>query len=376
MTVDYDFVVDLSNVCRSEVLGAPSHGASLGGIRRLSGPLASFVGGRQPVLLYVADNSLWPLLEAADGPLAVNEWKLRNKHHLVEVGYADPAILDFAQSSGCGVVTMDKYEDWRSSHAWIQGCAERFFGWRTRPDGDLEVFCRTMSVLSGSQASSNEEHRAFKDLGYDVGEREHDAVIGRMYRCDNPVCELRAKNPWFLIGPPRRDRRSGQLVCDSCRLPVIDVGSVGPVSQLKFEVRGTGHAGRFTIYQGEGTKVGRQVLKANLEDATSRDFELLQQVSGEHVTFRAEPGGLAVADLGSTNGTWIQRYQHAGRTLSDPVKLERLQPTIIGPNDVLTLAHAVTIRRAGHRFRYDGLTTGEPEGASPRGGTRVAGSDG
>jgi len=372
MPGDYDFVVDLSNVCRSQILGAPPAGATLKAARGLTKALADTVGGRAPVMLYVADNSLWPLLDAADGAANVADWQLRNRLNLVKVQYADPAILGFAESAGCPVLSMDKYEDWRRTHPWIQGSTDRFVGWSRSTSGELQAYFRTMSTLLEEEASRLEEDRAFRDSGFDTKSREHEMVLGRMYRCDNTSCELHQLNPWFLIGPPRRDRRRNRLVCDTCGEEVIDVGEVGRVTQLKVDVPSSGSAGRFTIYQGEGTKIGRKTLMATLSDPSPDDAVTLKRVSREHVTFRAQGPVLMVADLGSTNGSTLQRYDKASKSFSDPVALEELRPVQMGPNDVLTLAGVVQIRKAGHRFRYDGLTTGEPEDGPGPGDTVAA----
>lgn len=372
MTVDYDFVVDLSNVCRSEDLGAPPKCASLDTLRRLTRALADLAGGRSPVLLHVADNSLWPLLEGTHGQAIVNEWRLRNRINLVQDPYADPMILKFAESAGCPVLSLDKYEDWRRTYPWIQGSTDRFVGWSKSTNGELQVYFRAMSTLLEGEASRLEEDRSFRDSGYDIKSREHEMVLGRMYRCDNALCALHQLNPWFLIGPPRRDRRRNRLVCDSCGEGVIDVGDVGRVTQLKVELSSSGSTGRFTIYQGEGTKIGRRTLMTTLNDLSNENVVTLRRVSGEHLTFRAEGPVLMVADLGSTNGSTLQCYNRSSKSLSDPVKLEDHQPVQMGPNDVLTLAGVVRIRKAGHRFRYDGLTTGEPEDGSGAGDTVAA----
>ena len=54
-----------------------------------------------------------------------------------------------------------------------------------------------------------------------------------MYRCDTRTCELRNRCPEFLMYPPLRDRRTGQLVCVECGQRVTEVGPVGPVRQFR-----------------------------------------------------------------------------------------------------------------------------------------------
>lgn len=371
MTVGYDFVADLSNICRSQALGAPVNGASLRTIPLLQKALADAAGGRTPLVLYIADNSLWNLLNSAEGAPNVSDWKLRYKRNLVEVPYADPSILAYAESSGCAVLSMDHFKDWRRTHSWIQGSSDRFVGWTKSKSGNVQVHRRTMSTLPVEEASRREEDRVFRDSGFDTRFREHEMVLGKMYRCDNRTCELHQVSPWFLVGPPRLDRRRDRLVCDSCREEVVEVGEVGPVTQLKLELPSSGKTGRFTIYQGKGTKVGRRTITMAFDDLSSGDVAALRRVSGEHLTIRAEGPILMVADLGSTNGSTLQRYDRSSGSLSDPVKLDPLTPVQLNANDVLTLAGVVQIRRSGQRFRYDGLTEGEPEVGSGSGDTEA-----
>ena len=372
LSLEYDFVVDLSNVCRDRVLGAPEKGASLDAVRRIEGALARVSGGNSPHMFYIADNSLWDLLERAHGKANVADWKLRHRRQLLQIHYADQSILQFAESTGCAVVSLDKFSDWRKTHDWIQGSTNRFVGWSKDRGGEVRAYFRSMSVLADDEASRREEDRSFRDSGFDTKSREHEAVLGRMYRCDNSQCELHRLNPYFLIGPPRRDRKRDCLVCHACHAEVTDVGEVGRVTQLKVELPESGSAGRFTIYQGQGTKVGRNTLHASLDNPCPADRESLQRVSREHITFRAEGPILMAADLGSTNGTTLEQFDRSSRSLSEPVKLERHQAVQLNPNDVLTLAGVVRIRKSGNRFRFDGLTTGEPEDGPGPGDTAAA----
>lgn len=323
-------------------------------------------------MFFIADNSLWDLLERGHGRSRVEEWQLRHHRRLLKIDYADQSILQFAESTGCGVVSLDKFSDWRKTHPWIQGSTDRFVGWSKSIGGDVQAYFRSMSVLAEEEASRREEDRSFRDAGFDTRHREHEAILGRMYRCDNSNCDLHKLNPYFLIGPPRRDRRRRCLVCHACGAEVIDVGEVGRVTQLKVELPSSGSGGRFTIYQGQGTRVGRTTLLSNLDNPSPADGETLQRVSREHITFRADGPIVMVADLGSTNGTTLEQFDRSSKSLSEPVRLEKNRPVQLNPNDVLTLAGVAKIRRSGNRFRYDGLTTGEPEDGPGPGDTAAA----
>lgn len=358
-------------MCRDRSLGAPKEGASLDALRRIELAIARVSGGNTPAMFYFADDSLWGLLQREHGRASVDEWKLRHQRRLYDrrLSYADGSILEFAEATGCAVVSLDKFTDWRKTHPWIQGSTDRFVGWSKGPSGEVQAYFRSMSILADDVASRNEENRFFKDSGFDTKSREHEAVIGRMYRCDNSQCEQHQLNPHFLIGPPRKDRRRNCYVCHACGVEVTDVGEVGRVTQLKIDIPSSGSTGRFTIYQGQGTRVGRNTLLASLDNRSPMDDEMLQRVSREHITIRSEGPIVMVADLGSTNGTTLQQFHRSSRLLSEPARLEKNQAVQLNPNDVLTLAGVARIRVSGNRFRYDGLTTGEPEDDAGAGDT-------
>ena len=129
MALEVDYIVDLSNVCRSTDLGAPTAGASLKCLSRLEKAIVRSLNGRAPVLIYVADNSLWRLLEQSDGVNVVGDWKRRKAKVLFEAEVADGIILKMASTSGTKVITGDTFRDHRRDHPWLQNNSEDFCGW-------------------------------------------------------------------------------------------------------------------------------------------------------------------------------------------------------------------------------------------------------
>lgn len=368
---DYDFVVDLSNVCRSEVLGAPRGGASLSSFRAVRQALADELGGKTPNLYLVADDSLWNKLERNEGSARVAEFRMRQGPNLTSIPFADRSILQYAQAFGCPVLSMDQYRDWRGAFPWIQGNPDLFYGWRATANGTFEVYRRTMAVLSEDSISRHEERRHLLDRNLDPDVGKNVEILGRMYRCENRACELRNQCPEFLMYPPRRERRSDRLVCTSCGEPVTDVGQVGPVRQFRYEIRSTAHRGRFTIYQREPIHVGRRQLRVNLEPIDDRDVEDLHKVSSDHLELLAEDTVVRATDLGSTNGTDILRWDHKLGKTGPP---ERLTPHVsieFHRYDQLVLAGSVMVRWSGRRYRFDGLTQGAPESGEAEGETQV-----
>jgi hypothetical protein len=374
---DYDFVVDLSNVCRSEVLGAPKNGASLRALQVVSHALAAELDGRSPNLYLVADDSLWPKLERHDGRARVDEFRMRQRPNLTSIPYADRSILQYALAFECPVLSMDQYKDWRGVFPWIQGNRSLFYGWRER-DGTIQAYRRTMAVLGEDSISRHEERRHLGDRNLDP-DREADAeVLGRMYRCDTRTCELRNRCPEFLMYPPLRDRRTGQLVCVECGQRVTEVGPVGPVRQFRYELPKTRHRGRFTIYQEEPTHIGRRHLRDNLDASadgvaagSEGDDNELKKVSSHHLELLAENDLVHVTDLGSRNGTDILRWDPKLSKLRPPEPLVPNEPVEFHRYDQLFLARAVSVRWSGRTYRFDGLTQGEPEADDEDGGTQV-----
>ena len=354
MGIEIDYIVDLSNVCRSAVLGAPKNGASLKCLELLEKAIIKSLDGRAPVLQYVADSSLWPLLERENGKAAVREWQTRKNRVLFEGSVADGIILKLASISGTKVITGDFYRDHRRQHPWLQDNSEDFFGWES--DGEQIVLVpRTLEALYDHEISKHSEVKHMKSAKLDPSSSDDRAVLESLYQCLNPECELRKKSPSYLpISPHRNKKNSGVLECPHCRKPVNELGFVGKVSQLKFKILETEKSGRLTFRADTPVVIGRHEILRAISEVTLEDREACAQVSGAHLQIVVTEGGVQVADNGSTNGSTISRMTKEG--MYGPASV--LSQQLIGLNhgDKLYLGGAVEVSRSGRRFGFFNLT--------------------
>ncbi len=354
MTLDVDFIVDLSNVCRSTDLGAPKDGASLQCLFLLEKAIAKSLNGRTPVLRYVADKNLWSKLEKADGKNFVSDWRNRRGRVLLEDDVADGIILKLASTNGWKVITGDFYRDHRRQHPWLQNNSEDFFIWKR--DGDQVVLVpRTLDALSDHEISRYSEIKHMKDAKLDPMSRDDRSILESLYQCINPGCELRKKNPSYLPISPNRNRKDYEkLECPSCKSSVYELGFVGRVAQLKFKILETGQTGRITFRVDSPVVIGRFEILRALTEITDEDREACAAVSGAHLQVLVTTSGVQVADNGSTNGSTISRVNKDG-SFNPHLDLKQ-KLTGLNHGDKLYLGGAVEISRSGRKFGFANLT--------------------
>jgi hypothetical protein len=351
----YDFIIDLSNVCRSEELGAPSGGASLKCMALLERAIARHLDGRSPVLVYVADKSLWPLLKnSGTSDREINDWKLRHQRRLVENDVADGPILRMASTDGSKVITKDTYRDHRRLHPWLQNNSEDFFGWAYDEDR-IVLVPRTLEALSESDVSRFSEQRDMKSSQLDISQKEDQQILESLFQCQTVSCALRQANPSYLPKPPNRRRKERSILeCPQCREPVREIGHVGRVSQFKFKILETGNTGRITFKVDSDVVIGRQDFINSLSSPTDDDREIVRSISGQHLLVHVSPSVCKVADNNSSNGTKISRLNSRG-TYSSPVSLST-ELVGINLNDKVYLGGVIELMRSGRKYGYANLT--------------------
>jgi hypothetical protein len=364
MALEVDYIVDLSNVCRSTDLGAPTAGASLKCLKRLEKAIVKFLKGRAPVLTYVADNNLWRLLEQSDGVNFVGDWKRRKAKVLFEAEVADGIILKMASTSGTKVITGDTFRDHRRDHPWLQNNSEDFYGWK-RQDDEVVLVQRTLEALSESEISRYSELKHLKTAKLDQSSRPDQNILESLYRCENLKCQLRSLSPSYLPIHPNKNRKNPNILeCPSCKTKVLEIGFVGRVAQLKFKILETGAEGRITFKVDSNVVIGQQEILRALPEATKEDTAACADVSSKHLKILVSSGGVQVADNGSTNGTQIARPTQEG-FYSSPVTLTDI---MVGLNhgDRLYLGGAVELKRSGRRFGFANLTVSQSDEAVRR----------
>jgi ribosomal protein S28E/S33 len=359
MTLDFDYIVDLSNVCRSRVLGAPPNGASLRCLHLLEKTITKSLNGRAPVLQYVADTSLWGLLEVTDGKRVVKEWKQRKHRVLFEDNVADGIILKLASTNGTKVITSDFYRDHRRPHPWLQNNSEDFFEWKLQGN-EIVLITRTLEALSEYEISHHEERKEIAYSKLDPSSRPDREILETLYQCENMKCDLRKSSPSYLPLPPIKDRRVNEVLnCPECKKPVRRVGFVGQVAQLKFKILETGSSGRITFQIDQNVVVGRNDILRALSEVNEDDRKVCELVSGNHLQVLVSSGGVKVADSNSTNGSTISRINQDG-VYGAPTALTN---STVGFNhgDKIYLGGVVEITRSGRRFGYENLSSSQSD---------------
>ena len=360
MTLDMDYIVDLSNVCRSRVLGAPINGASLKCLGLIENAIVKSLNGRAPVLTYVADTNLWDLLEAEDGKRVVREWKLRKARVLLEARVADKIILALASTSGTKVITGDYYREFRGLHPWLQNNSEDFFEW-SQHGNEIVLISRTLEALSEYEISQYEEKKEIEHSKLIPSSEQDRAILESLYQCENLECELRKVSPSYLPLPPIKDRKVlDALNCPDCKKPVRRVGHIGRVAQLKFRIIETGASGRITFQVDKTVVIGRSDILRALSEVTQENRKTCELVSGNHLQVLVSEGAVQIADNGSTNGSTISRRTH------DEVysPLTAVGDKMVGMNhgDKVYLGGVVELTRSGRRFGYANLPNSQNDG--------------
>ncbi len=359
MTLDFDYIVDLSNVCRSRVLGAPPNGASLNCLQLLEKAIAKSLNGRAPVLQYVADTSLWGLLEDTDGKRVVKEWKQRKHRVLFEDRVADGIILKLASTNGTKVITSDFYRDHRRQHPWLQNNSEDFFEWKQQ-DNEIILTNRTLKALSEYEISQYEELKEIEYSKLNPSSRPDREILETLYQCENLKCELRKASPSYLPLPPLKDRKVHEVLnCPECKKPVRKVGFVGQVAQLKFKILETQASGRITFQIDQNIVIGRNDILGALSEVNEGDRKACKLVSGNHLQVLVSAGGVKVADSNSTNGSTISRMNQ-DEVYGAPTVLTN---NMVGFNhgDKIYLGGVVEITRSGRRFGYENLSSSQSD---------------
>lgn len=352
---DYDFIIDLSNVCRSEELGAPTNGASLKCMAALERAIARHLGGRTPILFYIADKSLWPLLRMSGvSEREITEWKTRHQRRLIENEVADGPILRMASTEGRKVITRDTYRDHRRLHPWLQNNSEDFFGWERRDD-TIVLVQRTLEALSESEVSRYSEQRDLKSSQLNVSQKEDQRVLESLYQCQKLSCELRQASPSFLPKPPNRRRKDRDVLeCPVCHEEVREIGHIGRVAQFKFKILETGNSGRITFRVDSDVVIGRQDFINSLSSPTDDDRDIVRAVSGQHLLVHVTASACKIADNNSSNGTQISRWNSDG-TYGAPMELSS-DLAGLNQNDKVYLGGVIELMRSGRKYGFANLT--------------------
>lgn len=332
-----DLLVDLSNVCRDKALG----GAAVASWERYRKVLDAWRQqiNKDSVVLAVADDSLFRLLSTMQDRSAFVAAQARGE--VESAPDADPVILDAARETGAAVLSKDGYVGHRRRHDWIQGDAEHFWSWTTAPGGGIKITRRDMRVRSDftmTRAAERDERKA-KNLLHTDGT----PLLDRLWRCVGDACPRAQEDP--LGVPPLLWH--GEVLCPDCRQPVDDAGERDAGRVVKVKI-GDEELLRFAVLERRVLTVGRGDGDDVLDLGSLHPRAAA--VSRRHLELELRGGQAVVTDLGSSNGTSIQRWDPARRGWSAGQPLVGGQTATLLPRDRLVLGGVVVLEQSAREY--------------------------
>jgi FHA domain len=369
---DWDAVVDVSNVCRSVIL--PPRGSGSPVWARLTRVMEAWRErhGQDARITLVSDRNLLPKLTPTDKR---RYREFESAGELFSEPVADPRILELAHDHGLHVISGDHFDDYRDEHPWIEEMPGRFHHW-TAAGGGIQFVPSGIRPIPQQMVSQS---RQLKDLKYDqkLDPKDHHdrQLLTTRWRCGGRRC-LHARNwPDQLLTWPLKDP-DGRAVCPYCRSRLEDLGPRNPLREIVVENRSSGdEIMRFPLEVGYPLVIGRgsAVEGINLGTADQVHQPAVMRISRAHLRLRLESSGgghrLLAQDLGSTNGTWIERRAKDGFGPARRVRPDEQFP--VNFTDRLLLGESIHVRVSGKRYLSDARMPEPGPAAEDAGGMTV-----
>ena len=338
---DPQVIVDLSNVCRDESLGAAATKATWDRFVRVMKAWRDQIEP-SPQGVAIADENLRFLFSGADR----REFELAERSGLVRTvsGAADHEILRWAERSGAAVLSKDRFVGHRRQHPWIEGAVGRFFAWETDHSGMVRITARDMGVAAAYSLSRGEEADLLKERGLDPRRPSDRELLTHAFRCTNRDCLTARFSPDRLLVPPARKQH--QPVCPGCGRALEDLGPRPGAIEIVIEA-GERELARKVVEDGGQLTLGRADVPNERGAEAARDFG---RVSRAHIGVSVERSRLRICDLESRNGTSIARWDSVARTFTEPEPLAAGERVELGHRDVAILADVLRVRRSGQQF--------------------------
>jgi hypothetical protein len=336
------WVIDLSNV--AVVPGPGGRHADWDRVDLLVSLLREQANAR---VFGVADRSLYYGRLDERGRTALRDWQSRG-WALLEP-WADPAICERAsQQDDAHIVSNDNFRGLRRMFPVLQGF-DRVWGFRL--DERPSLFRRELAALGDAEISRAEEdeEQTPKRLRTATGRQ----LLAREWQCVNGNC---AWSDFSAIEelPLNRD---GAAACPSCEEPLQDAGAASSTRAIKIGVLDE-VVERAPVPLGASVTLGRGEGRFRIDVRGLAPTEEAQRVSREHLSISNVNSRIMVEDLGSTNGTVIERES------GEKFVLEPGRKLILGDNERAHLAPSVWIGVSGRRYprgHVVGAESGLPE---------------
>jgi hypothetical protein len=348
-------VVDVSNVCWDQQL-PPS---------RTRRPVWSRLGlvmaawqrehGSNVKLVLVADDSLVHQLDDT------REYgQLLKAGKLITRPTADATILALANDQNLHVITRDHYLDSRREHPWIETSPYRFHQWQVQ-GRTLRIVPLGITASEPHEIERAIETKTLQRSRLDPRNPRYRSILETRWQCRNTLCPEAAHWQGHLLVLPLVTS-NGHALCPTCDEPLADLGRRPRVHEIVVEDRMSGaEIMRFPLEADTPVVVGRGLsLKGvNLQvyGLATELVPAVQKTSRRHLILRVEEPGsdkrrMVVTDLGSSNGTTVERPAKAG--LGKPTTLEPGRETYVTEGGRVTLGGTVTLRLSGRRYLISG----------------------
>ena len=336
------WVIDLSNVAV-----IPRSGGKRADWNRVEVLLSLLRQEAHAPVFGVADRSLYYGRLDERGRIALRDWQ-RQGLALLEP-WADPAICERAgQQAHAHIVTNDNFRGLRRMFPFLQGF-DRIWGFRLEDRPSL--FRRALAPLGDAEISRAEEdeERTPKRLRTATGMR----LLAREWRCVNSHCK------WsdFSAIEELPVNRDGIAACPSCDEVLQDAGEASSTRAIKIGVLDE-VVERAPVPLGASVTLGRRGGRFRIDIRGLTHPEEGQRVSREHLSISNMNSRIMIEDLGSTNGTVIERASGERFVLEPGRKL------ILGEKERAILAPSVWIGVSGRQYPrglVDSVDSGLPE---------------
>ncbi len=297
----------------------------------------------------IADASLVHLLD----PHGRAEFRRLERSGDLEVSHlADEPLMEYAftpgsQFFGALIASMDGFADFRRRFPQIQGNTDRFIGWRAEAGGALTAYYRDMGTAGHNTMSRKEEQgelKARRIRRQDVQQRAEASY----FACMKNSCLMHRLWPDHLRELPLYDDRQDIFRCRKCRSELKRVGTRPQSVQLIVFADGVERA-RILLQRGETLELGRADAEKCIGLRRLISNGEASAVSRRHVEFAWRGRHPEVRDLGSKNGTRLQRRRSEA---SRPIAINQWTPFKRG--DIIILPDSISIELSGRRVAFEG----------------------
>lgn len=175
-------------------------------------------------------------------------------------------------------------------------------------------------------------------------------LLERVWACRRPPCPRAAEEP-LTVAPLLWH---GRPLCPDCRFEVEDLGERDAGRQMKVRI-GDDEVMRFAVLERQVLTIGRNVGDAAL-DLTGVHARA-SVVSRRHLTLELRGGQVVATDLGSSNGTRIQRWDPRRRTWLAGEPMAQGKPATLLPRDRLLLGEVVHLEQSARDYVVAGAAT-------------------